>query len=73
MQKRMFVAVKENGVWRIRKKSRVNESVLRSRYYVRNQERKTKMSKTCGTNVRRKNCEVDVEEYPGRKKDLLES
>jgi hypothetical protein len=40
--------------------SRVDESVQRTGYCVRNQIRKIKMVRTCRKNVRRNNCETGV-------------
>ena len=40
--------------------SRVDESVKRNRCYLRNQERRIKMFRTCGKNVRRNDCEEGV-------------
>jgi hypothetical protein len=52
--------------------SRVEESVHRTRYYLRNQTRKMKMISTCEKNVRRKNCEECLRR-PQKEKGLLES
>jgi hypothetical protein len=38
--RKIFGPVKENGAWRICTNQRVDESIQRTRYYLRNQKRK---------------------------------
>jgi hypothetical protein len=58
----------EKNIWSDQRKwcvgyphqSSVDEFVYRTRYYLRNQARKTQKVRTCGKNVTRKTCEEGV-------------
>jgi hypothetical protein len=44
--------------------------VFGTRYYLENKEMNIITVRTCGKNARRKNCDENVEEYPGMKRKI---